>query len=83
MKPVIFSLALLLAACRPASLPKPDIYITRTDSYRTLEGNVIWILEYTVDGIAQNPGFNSLKAMIEFREYLDTVGRVYQTEEEE
>jgi PBP1b-binding outer membrane lipoprotein LpoB len=84
-KPVILFLALLLSGCYPASVvetPKPDIYITRTDSYRTIEGDVIWMLEYTVNGIVQNPGFNSLKAMTEFREYLDTLGTVYQKEAE-
>jgi hypothetical protein len=29
---------------------RPDIYITRTDSYRTLEEDIIWILEYTLNG---------------------------------
>jgi hypothetical protein len=64
------------------STPKPDIYITRTDSYRAINGNIIWILEYTVNGIVQNPGFNSLEAMTEYREYLDTLGNVYQREAE-
>jgi hypothetical protein len=85
MKPLILSLALLLAGCyrvSVASAPKPDIYITRTDSYRTIEGDVVWVLEYTVNGEVQNPGFNSREAMTEFREYLDTIGRVYQREEE-
>jgi hypothetical protein len=61
---------------------KPDIYITRTDSYRTIEGNVIWVLEYAIDGVVQNPGFNSREAMTRFREYMDTIGKVYQREEE-
>jgi hypothetical protein len=78
-------LALFLSSCYPVSVvstPKTDIYITRTGSYRTIEGDVIWILEYTVNGEAQNPGFDSREAMIEFREYLDTIGKVYQKEEE-
>jgi hypothetical protein len=62
----------------PESDTKPSIYITRTDSYRTIEGDILWILEYTIDGKVQNPGFNSQKAMTEYREYLDTIGRVYQ-----
>jgi hypothetical protein len=85
MKPFILSLALLLAGCYRvdvASAPRPDIYVTRTDSYRTIEGDIIWVLEYTINGVVQNPGFNSQKAMTEFREYLDTIGRVYQREAE-
>jgi hypothetical protein len=81
----VFSLALLLAGCRPAGVEntaKPDIYITRTESYRTVEGDILWVLEYTIDGVVQSPGFNSQKAMTEFREYLDTIGKVYQREEE-
>ncbi|MDR1902066.1 MAG: hypothetical protein LBQ88_07295 [Treponema sp.] len=78
-------LTLLLSACYPVSIvstPKPDIYITRTDSYRTIDGNTLWVLEYTVNGVVQNPGFNSQKAMTDFREYLDTIGKVYQREGE-
>jgi hypothetical protein len=85
MKPLILTLALLLSSCYPVSVvntPKPDIYITRTGSYRTIEGDIIWVLEYTVNGEVQNPGFDSREAMIEFREYLDTIGKVYQREEE-
>jgi hypothetical protein len=81
MKPIILLLSLLLASC--AAKTKPDIYITRTDSYRTIDGNIIWVLEYTVNGAVQNPGFNSQEAMTRFREYLDTIGNVYQREEEE
>jgi hypothetical protein len=40
------------------------------------------VLEYTINGVVQSPGFNSQKAMTEFREYLDTIGRVYRREEE-
>jgi PBP1b-binding outer membrane lipoprotein LpoB len=84
MKHLVLFLALLLSGCYPVSdkTPKPEIYITRTDSYRNIEGDVIWVLEYTIDGIVQNPGFNSQKAMTEFREYLDTIGKVYQREDE-
>jgi hypothetical protein len=80
MKTLILSLALLLSSCTPVSIvstPKPNIYITRTGSCRTSEGDVIWILEYTVNGEAQNPGFDSREAMIKFRKYLDTIGKVY------
>jgi hypothetical protein len=80
MKPAVLFLSLLLASC--AAKAKPDIYITRTDSYRTIEGNIIWVLEYTVNGVVQNPGFNSQKAMTEYVEYLDTIGKVYQREGE-
>jgi hypothetical protein len=61
---------------------KPSIYITRTDSYRTLEGDILWVLEYTINGEVYAPMFNSLKAMTEYREYLDTIGKVYQREEQ-
>jgi hypothetical protein len=88
MKPLVLSLALLLAACRPerppdtapAPAPRPSIYITRSDSYRTIEGNIIWILEYTINGETQNPGFDSREDMEKYREYLDTIGDVYQRE---
>jgi hypothetical protein len=59
------------------------IYITRTDRIRTMDGRDIWLLEYTIDGIFQSPAFNSLEAMIEYREYLGTIGKVYQREEED
>jgi hypothetical protein len=61
---------------------KPGIYITRTDTYRTIEGKDMWILEYTVDGILQGTMFNSQEAMTEYRDFLDTIGRVYQREGE-
>jgi hypothetical protein len=82
---LVLPLALLLSGCYPVSVvetPKPKIYITRTESYRTIEGGAIWILEYTVNGAVQNAGFNSQRAMTEFREYLDTLGTVYQREAE-
>jgi hypothetical protein len=85
MKPLILALALLLSSCYPVSVvstPKPDIYITRTSSYRIIEGDIIWVLEYTINGVVQNPGFDSREAMIEFREYLDTIGKVFQKEDE-
>jgi hypothetical protein len=82
MKPIILSLALLLTGCYQASPPRANIYITRTDSYRTIEGDVIWVLEYTINGEVQNPGFNSQEAMTEFREYLHIIGKVYQGREE-
>jgi hypothetical protein len=85
VKAVALSLAFLLFGCRPVSVEntaKPDIYITRTESYRTVEGDILWVLEYTINGVVQSPGFNSQKSMTEFREYLDTIGRVYRREEE-
>jgi hypothetical protein len=75
----------MLTTCYPVSVvstPKPDIYITRTSSYRIIEGDIIWVMEYTINGVVQNPGFNSQEAMIEFREYLETLGKVYQREDE-
>jgi hypothetical protein len=59
---------------------KPSVYITRTDAYRTIEGKDMWLMEYTVDGILQGTMFNSQEAMTEYREYLETIGRVYQRE---
>jgi hypothetical protein len=59
---------------------KPGIYITRTDRVRTFEGGEVWILEYTVDGVFQAPVFDSPEALSEYREYLDTIGRVYRKE---
>jgi hypothetical protein len=64
------------------STPKPDIYITRTDRVYTFEGKEAWILDYTVNGEIQTAVFNSQKAMTEFREYLETIGSVYQREGE-
>jgi hypothetical protein len=78
-------LSLLLSACYPepaASTPKPDIYITRTERMLTFEGKEAWILDYTVNGAIQTAVFDSQKAMTEFREYLDTIGKVYRREGE-
>jgi hypothetical protein len=61
---------------------KPSIYITRTDHVRTLEGETVWILEYTVDGRFEAPAFTSQEAMTEYREYLDTIGMVYRRDSE-
>jgi hypothetical protein len=68
----------------PSEQPGParSIYITRTDRVRTLEGETVWILEYTVDGRFEAPAFTSREAMAEYREYLDTIGRVYRGEGE-
>jgi hypothetical protein len=60
----------------------PSIYITRTDRVLTLGGETVWILEYTVDGRFEAPAFTSREAMAEYREYLDTIGKVYRREEE-
>jgi hypothetical protein len=60
-----------------------SIYITRTDHVLTFEGETVWILEYTVDGRLEAPAFTSQEAMTRYREYLDTIGTVYQREEEE
>jgi hypothetical protein len=79
---IFIFLIIFLALDGYSASTRSDIYITRTDSYRTIEGNVIWVLEYTVNGTVQNPGFNSREAMTEFREYLDTIGKVYQREGE-
>jgi hypothetical protein len=62
---------------------KPSIYITRTSQATTFDGKTVWILEYTVDGLVQSPLFNSREAMTEYREYLDTIGTVYQRDFEE
>jgi hypothetical protein len=78
-------LTLLLSACYPesvASPPKPDIYITRIERMLTFEGREAWILDYTVNGAIQTAVFDSQKAVTEFREYLDTIGKVYQREDE-
>jgi hypothetical protein len=63
-------------------IPKPDIYITRTEHILTFEGKDAWILDYTVNGAIQTAVFDSQKAMTEFREYLDTIGKVYRGEAE-
>jgi hypothetical protein len=61
--------------------PEPNIYNTRTDRMRTFEGGEVWILEYTVNGVFQAPVFDSPEALAEYREYLDTIGRVYRKED--
>jgi hypothetical protein len=61
----------------------PSIYITRTDRFLDLNGETVWLLEYTIDGRFQSPAFHSLEAMAAYREYLDTIGKVYRREEEE
>jgi hypothetical protein len=71
--------------CKKPSKPeaKPSIYITRTDRFLDLNGETVWLLEYTIDGRFQSPAFHSLEAMAKYREYLDTIGKVYRREEEE
>jgi hypothetical protein len=59
---------------------KPNIYITRTDHILTFDGGEAWLLEYTVNGEIQSAMFDSREAMTEYREYLDTIGRVYRKE---
>jgi hypothetical protein len=59
-----------------------SIYITRTDHVLTLEGETVWILEYTVDGRFEAPAFTSREAMTRYREYLDTIGTVYRRDSE-
>jgi hypothetical protein len=59
---------------------KPDIYITRTDRYRTIEGRELWVLEYTINGELQAPAFNSREAMAEYRDFLATIGKLYEGE---
>jgi hypothetical protein len=79
---VVFGLD--LTGCEKSSKPeiKPSIYITRTDHFRTLNGEMVWILEYTIDGHLQTPAFPSQEAMAEYREYLNTIGTVYRNVEE-
>jgi hypothetical protein len=84
MKLTLLILSLLLASCRPERAPeppRPSIYITRTDHIRTLEGETVWLLEYTVDGYYQSPAFSSQEAMTRYAEYLGTIGAVYRREE--
>jgi hypothetical protein len=80
---VIFAVLLIIIPENKTPEPEagPSIYITRTDRVLTLGGETVWILEYTVDGRFQSPAFHSLEAMAEYREYLDTIGKVYQGEE--
>jgi hypothetical protein len=61
--------------------PELSVYITRTGRIHTIEGKEMWVLEYTVNGELHAPAFDSREAMAEYREYLDTIGRVYQKEE--
>jgi hypothetical protein len=85
MKPLILSLVLLLAGCYPVSVvstPEPNIYITRTDRIRTMDGDELHIMEYAIDGKIQSAVFNSQEAMTRYWEYLHTIGKVYQREEE-
>jgi hypothetical protein len=56
--------------------------VIRTDHTRTFEGEEVWILEYTVNGALQAPVFDSLKAVAEYREYLDAIGNVYWKEKQ-
>jgi hypothetical protein len=62
---------------------EPSIYITRTSQIRDIEGRLVWVLEYTVDGVVQSSLFKNQEAMTEYRAYLDTIGTVYQRETEE
>ncbi|MDR2094408.1 MAG: hypothetical protein LBP76_02680 [Treponema sp.] len=83
MKPAILFLALLLVGCYPVnvvSIPKPNIYIIRTERVHTVMSGEVWILDYTVNGEFQSPMFDSLEALREYREYLGTIGNVYQKE---
>jgi hypothetical protein len=76
-------IALFLISLVITSEPKtkpPNIYITRTDRVRTFEGSDLWIIEYTVNGVMQAAMFDSPEALAEYREYLDTIGRVYKGE---
>jgi hypothetical protein len=63
--------------------PVPNIYVIRTEYMHTLGGKTVWMLDYTVNGELQSPRFNSQKAMTDFREHLDTIGKVYQRDLEE
>jgi hypothetical protein len=81
---IIFFICFWVALDGPKSKPpevKPNIYITRTDHVRTFEGEEVWILEYTVNGMFQAPAFGSPEALAEYREYLGTIGEVYRKEE--
>jgi hypothetical protein len=93
-EPFFFPLTLLavvlifMLCTRPVPKPPeppgagPSIYITRTDHAMTLEGETLWILEYTVDGAWQSPAFHSQEAMTRYVEYLGTIGEVYRGEGE-
>jgi hypothetical protein len=79
----IIALAVIVLCRKPAPEPPgagPSIYITRTDHALTLEGETLWILEYTVDGAWQSPAFHSQEAMTRYVEYLETIGEVYRGE---
>jgi hypothetical protein len=81
---LIFILAVKYSPTEPELKPEagPSIYITRTDRFLDLNGETVWLLEYTIDGRFQSPAFHSLEAMAAYREYLDTIGKVYRREEE-
>jgi hypothetical protein len=76
--------ALLIVATGDKKSAEPEtklsVYVTRTSRVHTVEDKEMWILEYTVNGELHAPAFDSREAMAEYREYLDTIGRVYQRE---
>jgi hypothetical protein len=68
---------------KPTPVSKPpelSVYIIRTSRIHTIEGKKMWVLEYTVNGELHTPAFDSREAMDEYRDYLGTIGRVYQRE---
>jgi hypothetical protein len=83
---ILLAVVLIFLLCtRPSPEPPaagPSIYITRTDRAVTIDRKPLWILEYTVDGVLQTPAFTSREAMARYAEYLETIGEVYQREEE-
>jgi hypothetical protein len=71
---------MVIVKYNPAREREPSIYITRTDRVHLVDGRSMWTMDYTVDGVLQGAMFDSPDAMAEYREYLDTLGRVYQKE---
>jgi hypothetical protein len=59
---------------------KPAIYLTRTDKLRVFDGSVVWVVEYTVDGVLQSVVFNSPEEAVDYTEYLGVIGNVYKKE---
>jgi hypothetical protein len=60
----------------PTEKPKPVIYVTSRPEYLNVDGNIVYSLEYSIDGAAQVPiNFATDKERIEYEGWLYQVGR--------
>lgn len=69
MKRLLFALALILIF---SSCSKIDsgLYIIALREYPTIEGGIMWVLDYSLDGAVYSPAFTTREEVVQYYAWL-------------